>query len=312
MSGSGGLVRGTVDDVRQVARGWRWGRRSQVPRSAEPFVLPSQSTVFPSDWSRRRPAIAAREVAQKAGLEPLFRSQVRTRVEGLDILARTEGPVIFVANHASHLDTPLILLSLPDEWRRRTAVAAAADYFFDTWWRAVGSTLLFNTFPIDRRGGSMATTPGEVLADGWSLVIFPEGTRSPDGWLGTFRMGAAFLACEYGVPVVPVAHRGTYAAMPRGQGWPSPGRRQLTVRFGEPLHPDGQQVRDFAPRIKNAVATLLDEERTTWWDARRRAAAGRTPDPAGPAVAQWRRVWEQSESPEPEGTPAARLSAWRR
>ena len=128
-----------------------------------------------------------------------------------------------------------MLLSLPDEWRRRTAVAAAADYFFDTWWRAVGSSLFFNTFPIDRRGGTMATTPGEVIADGWSLVIFPEGTRSQDGWMGNFRMGAAFLALEHDVPVVPVAHRGTFAAMPRGQNWPSKGRRQLTIRFGEPL-----------------------------------------------------------------------------
>ena len=133
-------------------------------------------------------------MAQKAGLEPLFRSQVRTRVEGLDVLDRIEGPVIFAANHASHLDTPLVLLSLPDEWRRRTAVAAAADYFFDTWWRAVGSSLIFNTFPIDRRGGSMATTPGEVLADGWSLVIFPEWTRSKDGCMGSFRLGSAFLS----------------------------------------------------------------------------------------------------------------------
>ena len=148
---------------------------------------------------------------------------MRTKVEGLDVLDRIDGPVIFAANHASHLDTPLILLSLPDQWRRKTGVAAAADYFFDTWWRAVGSSLFFNTFPIDRRGGSMATTPGEVLADGWSLVIFPEGTRSKDGWMGSFRMGAAFLAHEHGVPVVPVAHRGTFAAMPRGQGWPSPG-----------------------------------------------------------------------------------------
>ena len=278
------LIRDGVSDVRRTARGWRWGRRSQVPRSAEPYVLPAKQTVFPSDWSRKRPAMAVREVVQKAGLEPLFRSQVRTKVEGLDVLDRIEGPVIFAANHASHLDTPLILLSLPDEWRRRTGVAAAADYFFDTWWRAVGSSLFFNTFPIDRRGGSMATTPGEVLADGWSLVIFPEGTRSKDGWIGTFRMGAAFLAHEHGVPVVPVAHRGTFAAMPRGQGWPSPGRRQLTIRFGEPLRPrEGESVREFAPRIKAAVATLLDEDKTTWWEARRRAAAGDTPDPSGSA-----------------------------
>ena len=217
-----------------------------------------------------------------------------------------------MANHASHLDTPLILLSLPDEWRRRTAVAAAADYFFDTWWRAVGSSLFFNTFPIDRRGGTMAATPGEVLADGWSLVIFPEGTRSTDGWMGKFRMGAAFLAKEYGVPVVPVAHRGTYAAMPRGQGWPSRGRRQLTIRFGEPLvaGPD-ESVREFAPRIKDAVAALLDEDRTTWWEARQRVAAGAVPDPSGPQVAQWRRVWEQTESPVADA-PTRRLAAWRR
>lgn len=308
------FLKDTIDDVRTVQRGWRWGRRSMVPRSAEEFVLPAKSTVFPSDWSRKRPAIAAREVAQKGGLEPLFRSQVRTRVEGLDVLERIDGPVIFAANHASHLDTPLILLSLPDEWRRRTAVAAAADYFFDTWWRAVGSSILFNTFPIDRRGGAMATTPGEVLADGWSLVIFPEGTRSPDGWMGTFRMGAAFLAHEYGVPVVPVAHRGTFAAMPRGAGWPGRGRRQLTIRFGEPLRPaEGETVRDFAPRIKGAVAQLLDEDSTTWWDARRRAASGATPDPSGPQVAQWRRVWAQTESPQVTSEPSGRrLAAWRR
>ncbi|HEY0950680.1 lysophospholipid acyltransferase family protein [Nocardioides sp.] len=306
------FLKETADDVRLVARGWRWGRRPQVPRSAEEWVPAARSTVFHTDWSRRRPAMAAREIAQKAGLEPLFRSQVRTRVEGLDVLERTEGPVIFVANHASHLDTPLILLSLPDEWRRRTAVAAAADYFFDTWWRAVGSSLLFNTFPIDRRGGSMAATPGEVLADGWSLVIYPEGTRSTDGWVGRFRMGAAFLAKEYGVPVVPVAHRGTFAAMPRGQGWPSPGRRQLTIRFGEPVVAGAEEsVRDFSARVKDAVAALLDEDSSTWWEARRRAASGATPDPTGPKVAQWRRVWAQTQSPSAEA-PARRLRAWSR
>ena len=103
-----------VSDVRRMADGWRWGRRSQVPRSAEPFVPAAQNTVFHTDWARRRPAKIAREAVQKGALEPLFRSQVRTHVEGLDVLARLEGPVIFVANHASHLDTPLILLSLPD------------------------------------------------------------------------------------------------------------------------------------------------------------------------------------------------------
>ncbi len=289
---------GAVDDVRQVARGWRWGRRSLVPRSAEPYVEDAEAAVFSTTWSRRPAAVAAREVAQKAGLEPLFRSQVRPTVEGLDVLGRVRPPVIFVANHASHLDTPLILLSLPDAWRRRTAVAAAADYFFDTWWRAVGSALVFNTFPIERRGGSMAATPGEVLDDGWNLVVYPEGTRSTDGWVSRFRMGAAWLAVEHQVPVVPVAHRGTFAAMPRGQGWPSPGRRRVRLRFGEALRPaEGESVRDFAERVRLAVASLLDEDQTTWWEAKRRAVAGQTPDPSGPDIAQWRRVWTQSAPP---------------
>lgn len=304
---------GAVADVRQVARGWRWGRRSLVPRSAEPYVEESEAAVFPTAWSRRAPARAVREVAQKGGLEPLFRSQVRPHVEGLDVLSRVSGPVIFVANHASHLDTPLILLTLPDEWRRRTAVAAAADYFFDTWWRAVGSAVLFNTFPIERRGGTMAATPGQVLADGWNLVVFPEGTRSPDGWLGKFRMGAAWLAVENQVPVVPVAHRGTFAAMPRGQDWPSPGRRPVTIRFGEPLMPQpDESAREFAPRVRAGVAALLDEDATSWWEARKRVAAGCTPDPAGPDVAQWRRVWTQSAAPRVGGAASRSRPVWRR
>lgn len=293
----GALLGDTVEDLRVVARGWRWGRRPLVPKSAEPFVEPQDASVFPTAWSRRRPARAVREVAQKGVLQPLFRSQVKPHVEGLDVLTRVEPPVLFVANHASHLDTPLILLSLPDEWRQVTAVAAAADYFFDTWWRAVGSALVFNTFPIERRGGSLANTPGAVLQEGWNLVVYPEGTRSADGRLGRFRLGAAHLAAEHGVPIVPVVHAGTFAAMPRGQGWPSSGRRAVTIRFGEPLHPEaGESARDLGGRIRAAVSTLMDEDTSTWWEAQQRAARGTTPDPSGPShLPQWRRVWDQLE-----------------
>ena len=101
--------------------------------------------------------------------------------------------------------------------------------------------------------------------------------------------------------------------MPRGQGWPSPGRRRLTVRFGEPLRPGADESpRDFAPRIRDAVAALLDEDQSTWWEARRRAAAGATPDPSGPGTAQWRRVWEQTATitapePRPGGSGRTRM-----
>ena len=304
-----GWIRDGVDDVRQVARGWRWGKQALVPRSAEEHMPATRPTAFRTGWSRTAAARAAREVAQKGALEPVFRSQVRTRVEGLDVLTGLDGPVIFVANHASHLDTPLVLLSLPAEWRRRTAVAAAADYFFDTWWRSVGSAIVFNAFPIDRRSGSMAASPGEVLDEGWNLVIYPEGTRTHDGWVGRFQAGAAFLAVRHKVPVVPIAIRGTFRAMPRGQNWPGRGRPRVTIRYGRPVTPaEGETPRTFAPRVRDGVAALLDEERSTWWEARRRVAAGATPEPTGPDVAPWRRVWEQT-APVDTGV---RAPVWRR
>jgi len=155
----------------------------------------------------------------------------------------------------------------------------------------------------------MSTTPADLLADGWSVLVFPEGTRSADGWVGRFRLGAAALAVENRVPVVPVSIRGSYAAMPRGRGWPRPGRMPVSVRFGDPLTCGaGESVRDFGVRIHGAVSQLLDEDASTWWDARRRAANGATPDASGPAVAGWRRVWAQTAPP----VVTDRQPVWRR
>ncbi|MQA02728.1 MAG: 1-acyl-sn-glycerol-3-phosphate acyltransferase [Streptosporangiales bacterium] len=293
------LVRGTAREVRLFARGWRWGRRPLVPRSAQPYTPAPGRKEFPTRWARSPGGVALREVVQRVGLGPLLRFEVEPRVYGLDVLDGLRSPVIFVANHSSHLDTPMVLCTLPDSWRRRTAVAAAADYFFDTWWRAAGSAIVFNTLPLERRGGQSATTPGEVLDEGWNLLWFPEGTRSPDGWVTRFRLGAAYLAAQYGVPIVPIGLRGAYAAMPRGRGWPVAGRPPVRIRYGRPLTlAAGEEPRDFAKRVSAAVAQLLDEDETSWWSAMRRAADGTTPSPTGPAVAPWRRIWAQTAPPE--------------
>jgi 1-acyl-sn-glycerol-3-phosphate acyltransferase len=298
-----------VKDVRQLSRGWRWSHRPLPPQSAEPhhsFPPPSE---FPTDWARSRPARIAREVILRGGLGPIVRRETTLRVTGLDVFDSLDGPVIFVANHSSHLDTALLLTTLPVEWQRKVAVGAAADYFFDAWWRAVGSALAFATFPIERGGVGLSDTPSRLLADGWSLVMFPEGTRSPDGWTRRFRLGAAYLAVAAGVPVVPIGVVGSFAAMPRGRGWPKPGRPEVHVRYGRVLtvRPD-EEARAFGARISAAAATLLDEDRTDWYAARRRAAAGDTPSPNGPLVAHWRRVWEASASPRSGDRPTR---AWR-
>ncbi len=279
-----------------VAKGFRWGSRPLVPASAE-LERPAESRApeWATGWARTPLAVGVRAGVQAGGLKPLVWSQIAPQVRGLDNLAGLKGPVIFSANHSSHLDAPLILCSLPPEIRRRTLVTAAADYFFDAWWRATGTALAFGTVPLDRRGaaGSASSTPRDLLEDDWNLLIFPEGTRSPDGQLGTFMSGTARLAMSTGVPIVPIGLLGAFAAMPRGRGWPVRGRQPVRVRFGAPirLRPE-ENAKQLTDRLRRNVAQLCAEDASTWWDAIRTEPAGSA---KAPEVARWRRVWESTE-----------------
>jgi len=281
-------------DVRRVAQGWRWSHRPLVPRSVDEPELTHRD--FPTAWARTEAGKAARAFLQRYGLAPLLRAELTTKIEGVDVLQSLAPPVIFVANHSSHLDAPLVLTSLPPRWRERTAVGAAADYFFDVWWRAAATALVFNAFPVERAGARKSTRLArELIAEGWNVVVFPEGTRSRDGWVGEFRQGAARLAVENGIPVVPVSIRGSYQAMPRGRSWPLKGRPPVTVRFGRAVRPQpDEDAGAFNDRLRGALGVTVDEDRTTWWDAMRRDARGEVPPPEGPAAPRWRRVWEAS------------------
>jgi 1-acyl-sn-glycerol-3-phosphate acyltransferase len=261
---------------------------------------------LPTGWARTRPVRALREFIHVCGLNPLVRSEVALDVAGVEDLRNFDGPALIVADHSSHLDTAVLLASLPASRRRRTAVAAAADYFFGTVWRAAGSALVFNTFPIERRGGSESTLPGDLLADGWSLIVYPEGTRSQDGFPGRFGM-AAWLAVSHSVPVIPVGLRGTYAAEPRGRGWSRSGRTRVAVRYGAPMFPEpGETPGELAPRIVNAVQDLIAEDASTWWAVQRDSARLDQMPPPG----SWRRIWEQTAAPTQGGKPH-RVKIWR-
>jgi 1-acyl-sn-glycerol-3-phosphate acyltransferase len=206
-------------------------------------------------------------------LAPLLYVYLRRRVDGREVLGQEiAGPVIFVANHCSHLDTPTILRALPRRWRSRTAVAAAADYFYKSRWRARSVALVFNTVPLGRNGGGMgegATDHVDKLIDeGWNLLMFPEGTRSRDGQIGTVHSGAAVLAARHGLDIVPIWVGGTHEAMPPGENWPKrlPGRlfsrrHKVEVRFGRPIPP-----RDRAERHE-----VMRQVRA-WWERQRRPA----------------------------------------
>jgi 1-acyl-sn-glycerol-3-phosphate acyltransferase len=218
-------------------------------------------------WARSAPACVARNAALVGVLGPLMGLYTRRSVTGLGHLDELDGPVLFVANHSSHMDTPAILRALPKRWRDRTAVAAAADYFYSKRALSVAVAALFNTVPVARKGSEADATADldRLIAGRWSLVIFAEGTRSRDGTVGKLHSGAAVLAAERGLPIVPVYIAGTHESMPVGRAWPKLGRRDVEIRFGAPIVPSENEHRtDVMERVRQfyagaGAATTLDK-----------------------------------------------------
>lgn len=202
-------------------------------------------------WARNAPARAVREGVLMGVLGPLMDVYTRRSVSGHEHFDGLEAPVVFVANHSSHMDTPAILRALPRAWRRRTVVAAAADYFYAKRRLAYGVSLFFGTVPIARDGRGLdddsAGHLDRLFRDGWSLVMFAEGTRSRDGSVGRLRAGAAVLAAQFGLKLVPIHVTGSHEVMPVGRYWMrfQPGRKRhpIEIRFGAPIEPAGTEHR---------------------------------------------------------------------
>jgi 1-acyl-sn-glycerol-3-phosphate acyltransferase len=222
-----------------------------------------------------------------------------TGLDRLADLARAGDPpsLIFVANHHSHLDAPLVLTSMPEPWRSKLVVGAAADYFFATRVTGAASALGLGAFPIDRSSVNRRSSDlaADLVGAGWSLVLFPEGGRSPDGWGQPFKGGAAYLAEKCHVAVVPLHIDGAGAVWGKGAKKLRPGHVKVT--FGAPLRPiEGENTRRFNDRIERAVAELADESIGDWWTARQRAGQRATPGLTGPGYTGWRRQWALADA----------------
>ena len=248
-------------------------RRASVPariRRRAAQLLPS-APQLDLPWARSRPAVATREAVLRFVLAPLLTYYTRRRTTGRDKLKRLRAPVILVANHGSHIDTPVILAALPRRFRNRTVVAAAADYFYRNRLVAVVVSLVFNTVPMDRKGGGLekeaAGHVDELLDRGWNLLVYPEGTRSRHGATGRLRRGAAVLAARHRVQIIPIRVTGTRNAMPPGRFWPSrrrsrngSKRHSVDICFGDPITPTEdlraviKTVQDFFEDVEETVA----------------------------------------------------------
>lgn len=292
--------------VRSAARPLRsYGFPYRSPNVPKGMVVPKQPSKlgagYDTEWARGPIARAARGVIAEGPMRMLVRGVANPTVVGLDRLgdlSRLDDPppVIFAPNHHSHVDTTLMIRAIPSCWRRELVVAAAADYFFDKRWKAALSALALNAIPIDREVTSRRSSDQfrDLVADGHSLLIYPEGGRSPDGWGQEFKGGAAYLSARTGAPVVPVFIDGSGAIFGKGMKRPKPGRTNIV--FGAPLYPaEHENTRRFNARIEAAVTRLGDEALTDYWTATKRAAQGSSPKLTGPEYNGWRRQWELGE-----------------
>ena len=298
---AGGEVRDRIPELGQDAR----AKGAEIGKE-----LARQYAKIDVSWARGKSAGMVRGGILAGILTPLLYLYVRHRVHGREVLdAEMTDPVIFVANHSSHLDTPTILRALPPVWRKRTAVAAAADYFYTSRLRAWSAALVFNTVPMGRKGGGLKSGASdhvhELIEDGWNLLIFPEGTRSRDGEIGEVKSGAAVLAAQHGVNIVPIWLGGTHEAMPPGQNWPKrlrgrffSRRVKVEVRFGPPIPP-----RDTSER-RNVMAQVRE-----FWEREGRPESGEVTPSAHDVLmmhaAMRARERNQAQDGEPAIEPAA-------
>ena len=242
----------------------------------------AQSTVTFPTWTQAGPVRSLRAVLQTFIIFPLMDFFSELRVFHRERVRPIKGGAIFVSNHSSALDAVVMLQALPNRYRYRAFVVAAADSIFKRRWEGMLTQLLINTFPIPRAGGARPALDRlkEHLAHRWSVVIFPEGTLSRTGNIGTFKKGAAILAIDAGVPIVPAYVEGLYEIFPRFRHIPR--RHPATITFGEPLYPQpGEDYDAFIARVEEAVRTLAGPK----------GQLRDTPAPTGSASAEGSNYW---------------------
>jgi 1-acyl-sn-glycerol-3-phosphate acyltransferase len=237
-----------------VAEGEEVAPAGDAPTPSRPARSASRrrtSQVRTEAWARTPPARLVRGAVQRGVLVPLLRFISPFSVVGKRNLNDLKGPAVFVANHQSHFDAPVCLAALPGRIRRRLVVAAAADYFYSSAVKGMAASLALGTVPFVRQGGSSRASLQmlkDLASSGWSVLIFPSGTR---GAKGGFKKGFAYIAVDAQVPVVPLYLHGLDRVMPKGSFVPLPGG--VMVGIGPPI-PPGDDYNDLVRRAEAAVA----------------------------------------------------------
>ena len=228
---------------------------AEAERGEQGAVTRSNGARFsPEAWARTPPARLVRSGVQRLALIPILKAISPFTVIGKRNLGQLAGPAVFVANHQSHFDAPICLAALGGRVRRRLVIAAAADYFYSNRVKGAAASLALGTVPFVRTGGSSKRSLEllkELVGKGWSVLIFPSGTRGT-GATG-FKRGFAYVAVDCRVPVVPLYLHGLERVMPKGSFIPLPGG--VIVAIGPPI-PPGDDYNELVKKAEAGVAEM--------------------------------------------------------
>jgi len=179
------------------------------------------------------PLVSVGRQLVRLGQQAIFGGVFDVKVTGKPFIPMNRNFLV-IANHTSHLDMGLVKVVLGEQGQRLTTLAAR-DYFFDTALKRAYFENFTDLIPMDRHGSLRESLrmAGSALRQGFNLLIFPEGTRSPTGELLEFKPTLGYLALTYGVDVLPVYLKGAYEALPKGTLFPK--SRELEAHIGPAL-----------------------------------------------------------------------------
>jgi 1-acyl-sn-glycerol-3-phosphate acyltransferase len=226
--------------------------------SAERRVQTDLVEAKPHRWALSLPARLYRRALRYWDVDKHIKSFCQPlTIEGRENLEGVDNPLLIIANHTSHFDTPIVLYSLPKKIWNRTAIVAAADRMYREKIKGMLHSLRYNAFPITRGGGREALAYSQwLMHNAWSLLIFPEGRRSRDGELLPFRGGPAILALGHHVPILPLHIDGANQILPPGEknSRPAP----VHVSIGKPFAlEDGTSIAEAKARMEAEVRALI-------------------------------------------------------
>jgi long-chain acyl-CoA synthetase len=218
----------TVADVERLIARLGARTRSDKPRRdriAREKAAEDKKTAAADDINVPRPLVALGRRALRGGMRALYHRVLDTQVHGAAQVPPFGGYIV-CANHASHLDTGLIKYALGDQGEALVALAAK-DYFFEDPVRRMYFENFTNLVPMERHGSLRESLrlAGEVVRDGYILLIFPEGTRSETGVMTDFKPSLGYLALTNKCGILPMYLAGTHEAMPKGRYLPRRGER---------------------------------------------------------------------------------------